>query len=156
MTRIIGFLKVLIGGMALTLAGVSCSSGLKSDMPVAQLAIDGNKAEVEVANTEPTRMAGLMFRRDMGKNNGMIFVFSDVKPRAFWMKNTLIPLSIAFADDSGKIENILEMPPQTEQSFMSAGPARYALEMNAGWFSKLNIKPGDSIQGLTSVPASKD
>lgn len=87
-------------------------------------------------------MAGLMFRKDLGSDVGMLFVFSDSQQRAFWMKNTLIPLSIAYMNEKGAVENILEMPPQTEQSFMSAGPAKFALEMNAGWFSKHGVKPG--------------
>ncbi len=145
------FLFLILG-----LLGLSCSSGPKSDLPIVNLTIDGHEAVVEVANTEPTRMTGLMFRRDMGKDNGMLFVFSDAQSRAFWMKNTLIPLSIAFIDASGKILNVLEMPPLTEQSFLSAGPAKYALEMNTGWYEKLGIKAGDSIKGLDKAPVSKE
>jgi uncharacterized membrane protein (UPF0127 family) len=134
----------------------SCKPELKSDLPIVQLSIDGNKILVEVANTESTRMAGLMFRSEMGADNGMLFVFSDDASRAFWMKNTLIPLSIAFMDEKGVIENTLEMPPQTEQTFMSAGPAKYALEMNTGWYTKHGVKAGDVVVGATTSPASKD
>jgi len=126
----------------LAVLSMSCRPGLKSDLPVTQLTVDQSKVWVEVANTEPTRMAGLMFRKDLGSDVGMLFVFSDSQQRAFWMKNTLIPLSIAYMNEKGAVENILEMPPQTEQSFMSAGPAKFALEMNAGWFSKHGVKPG--------------
>ncbi len=156
MIKTISFLKTFLLFLSVALFGFACGSGKKSDLPVVQLNADGNKVEVEVANTEPTRMAGLMFRRDMGENTGMLFVFSDSQPRAFWMKNTLIPLSIAFMDDKGKIENILEMPPQTEQTFRSAGAAKYALEMNAGWFTKKGVKAGDVIEGAVQAPASKD
>jgi uncharacterized protein len=149
-------LQAFIAFVTLVLSSVGCHQGLKSDMPVVELNMDGYKVLVEVANTEATRMAGLMFRKDMGTDNGMLFVFSDTKSRAFWMKNTEIPLSIAFADETGKIENILEMPPETEQSFMSVGAARYALEMNAGWFTKHNVKAGDMIGAAEKAPAAKD
>lgn len=156
MTKTIGFFKIFGLVFTLVLFGLSCGSTKKSDLPVVELTVDGNKAVVEVANTEPTRMSGLMFRREMDENHGMLFVFSDSQPRAFWMQNTLIPLSIAFMDEKGRIENILEMPPQTEQTFRSAGPAKYALEMNAGWYSKRGIKAGDMINGVVQAPASKD
>ncbi len=129
---------------------------MKSGLPTTRLTIDGNNIAAEVANTESTRMAGLMFRRDLGVDNGMLFVFPDAKLRAFWMKNTLIPLSIAFINDKGVIVNELEMPPQTEQTFMSDGPAQYALEMNAGWFTKRGIKPGDMVLGATTAPSAKE
>jgi len=129
---------------------------VKSGLPTTRLTIDGNNIAAEVANTESTRMAGLMFRRDLGVDNGMLFVFPDAKLRAFWMKNTLIPLSIAFINDKGVIVNELEMPPQTEQTFMSDGPAQYALEMNAGWFTKRGIKPGDMVLGATTAPSAKE
>ncbi|HTA76430.1 MAG TPA: DUF192 domain-containing protein [bacterium] len=142
--------------LLLTLAGLSCRPGLKSGLPVTQLTVDQNKILVEVANTEPTRMAGLMFRKDLGSDVGMLFVFADSQQRAFWMKNTLIPLSIAYMNEKGVVENILEMPPQTEQSFMSAGPAQFALEMNAGWFSKHGVKPGDVVVGASEAPRAKE
>ena len=148
-------LKSLILFLILALLSSSCKPGLKSDLPVVQLAIDGNKILVEVANTESTRMSGLMFRNEIGPDNGMLFVFSDSAPRAFWMKNTIIPLSIAFMDDKGVIENTLEMPPQTENTFMSAGPAKYALEMNAGWYTKHGIKAGDLVVGSMAAPGAK-
>lgn len=141
--------------VVLSLFVFSCKSTPKSDLPVAQLTVDGSNVVAEVANTESTRMAGLMFRRDLGLNDGMLFVFPDAEQRAFWMKNTLIPLSIAFMNEKGVIENVLEMPPQTEQTFMSDGPAQYALEMNAGWFTKRGIKPGDMVLGATTAPSAK-
>jgi uncharacterized membrane protein (UPF0127 family) len=142
--------------LILVLFSFSCKSEVKSGLPTTRLTIDGNNIAAEVANTESTRMAGLMFRRDLGVDNGMLFVFPDAKLRAFWMKNTLIPLSIAFINDKGVIVNELEMPPQTEQTFMSDGPAQYALEMNAGWFTKRGIKPGDMVLGATTAPSAKE
>lgn len=151
----IGF-KFFLIGTAVLLLGFSCRPGPKSDLPVVPLTIDGHAIWVEVAHKPSTRMAGLMFRREMGADDGMLFVFPDRAPRAFWMKNTLIPLSIAFMDEKGAIENILEMPPQTEENFLSQGPAKYALEMNAGWFGRKGVKPGDRVEGLAQAPQAQD
>ncbi|HVM32210.1 MAG TPA: DUF192 domain-containing protein [bacterium] len=135
-------------------SGVACHPKEKSGLPVVTLTIDGHPVEAEVANQESTRMTGLMFRREMDKDHGMIFVFADSQIRAFWMKNTFIPLSIAYMDDKGVILNILEMPPQTEDAFYSAGQAKYALEMNTGWYKKNGVKAGDRVEGLAAAPAA--
>jgi uncharacterized membrane protein (UPF0127 family) len=135
---------------------LSCQQKFNSELPVIELSINGHEIIAEVANTIPTLSAGLMFRTELGENNGMLFVFKDSEKRAFWMKNTLIPLSIAFIDEKGKIENIAEMPPKTEHSFYSDGPARFALEMNSGWFSKNGLKPGDFVQGALQAPVAKN
>ena len=147
-------LKSLLLCGLLLLAGFSCHESLKSDMPVVTLNLGGQEIQVEVANKISTRDAGLMFRKRMGEDIGMLFVFPDSSPRAFWMKNTLIPLSIAFMDEKGAILNILEMPPQTERSFYSNGKAQFALEMNTGWFVKKGLKPGDVVLGLAKAPAA--
>jgi uncharacterized membrane protein (UPF0127 family) len=93
-----------------------------------------------------------MYRRELAEDNGMLFIFPDSARRAFWMKNTLIPLSIAFIDEKGVIENILEMPPETEQNFLSKGPAKFVLEMNSGWFVKRGVKPGDLVPDVLKAP----
>ncbi len=131
---------------------LGCHQTLKSSLPITTLKIDGHEITVEVANQEATREAGLMFRQHMDWDNGMLFVFDDTAQRYFWMKNTIIPLSIAFIDDKGAILNTLEMPPETEQTFPSKGPAKYALEMNAGWFTKNDVKEGDYVVGALTVP----
>jgi uncharacterized protein len=136
----------------LVFLGFSCRQTLKSDLPVTSLKINGHEIFVEVANTETTREAGLMFREHMDWDNGMLFVFDDTAQRYFWMKNTVIPLSIAFMDEKGVILNILEMPPETEQNFPSNGPARFALEMNTGWFTKNGLKAGDLVEGALEAP----
>ena len=132
--------------------GLSCRGSLRSDLPVVTLHLGGKTVQAEVANREATRDAGLMFRNELGKDNGMLFVFPDSQKRYFWMKNTMIPLSIAFMDAKGNILNILEMPPQTEQTFASDGPARFALEMNAGWFRRNGLHAGDPVQGVLQAP----
>jgi uncharacterized membrane protein (UPF0127 family) len=140
---------------ALLLLGSACRSGEKSDLPIVHLKIDGHDVAAEVANNEITRETGLMFRKDMDWNHGMIFVFPDSEVRAFWMKNTVLPLSIAYMNSKGIILNILEMPPETEDTFLSNGQAEYALEMNTGWYAKNGIKPGDTVEGLSSAPVGE-
>jgi hypothetical protein len=105
--------------------------------------------KAEVAATPGQRQQGLMFREKMGPNEGMAFLFeASAYPLCMWMKNTLIPLSVAFLDENGKIINIEDMQPQTTDSHCAQKPARYALEMNLGWFKQKNIKPGSVIEGL--------
>jgi uncharacterized membrane protein (UPF0127 family) len=140
----------------LGLGPAGCKQEIKSDLPMAKLTLRQRSITVEVANKAATRMTGLMFRRSLPRDQGMLFVFPDDTVRAFWMKNTQIPLSIAFIDDKGKIENILEMPPYSEDQFFSEGPAKYALEMNAGWFSRNGLKAGDPVEGVKSAPPATD
>lgn len=102
----------------------------------------------EVAATDAQREQGLMYRKSLPENNGMLFVFDRPARSCMWMKNTLIPLSVAFIDYDGIIVNIEEMAPMTTDSHCSAGWIRYALEMNAGWFSKNGLGPGSRISGL--------
>lgn len=104
--------------------------------------------KAEVANTFQSRMVGMMLRESMGANEGMLFVFPDITRHCMWMRNTLVPLSVAFIDEDGTIFNIEEMKPRTEESHCSAKPARYALEMPAGWFKTRSIKAGSKIVGL--------
>jgi uncharacterized membrane protein (UPF0127 family) len=102
----------------------------------------------EVADSFPTRQAGLMFRQKMAASHGMLFVFGTPAGQCMWMKNTLLPLSVAFIDEQGVIVNIEDMSPQTENSHCSARPVTHALEMNQGWFAGKGIAPGTRITGL--------
>jgi hypothetical protein len=101
----------------------------------------------EVALTPEQRATGLMYRREMAAHEGMLFVFEQAAPQCFWMKNTLLPLSIAFLADDGTVVNIADMKPQTLDSHCSAKPVRYALEMNQGWFAKRGIQTGAKLNG---------
>ncbi|MEO5844033.1 MAG: DUF192 domain-containing protein [Caldimonas sp.] len=101
----------------------------------------------ELASTPRQREIGLMFRTAMPTNDGMLFVFDQSGQQCFWMRNTLIPLSIAFLGDDGGIVNIEEMKPQTLESHCSVKPVRFVLEMNQGWFAKRGIKPGSKLRG---------
>ena len=103
--------------------------------------------KVRVALTESERANGLMGAPSLGEDEGMLFVFEEAGIQCFWMKNTLIPLSIAFLDESGKIINLDEMKPQSLESHCSKKPVRFVLEMNTGWFTKRGFKAGDSIHG---------
>ena len=109
----------------------------------------------EVAYTFDTRGQGLMYRRYLGPNEGMLFVFPQSDTHCMWMKNTLIPLSVAFIDEKGKIVTIAEMQPQTETSHCAAAPAKFALEMSGGWFASKGIKSGTRISGLDKAPAPR-
>lgn len=100
-----------------------------------------------VAQRPAEREKGLMFRKTMDANEGMLFIFDEPAQQCFWMKNTFLPLAIAFVGDDGTIVNIDEMKPQTLDSHCSAKPVRYVLEMNTGWFAKRGIKAGDRLQG---------
>jgi uncharacterized membrane protein (UPF0127 family) len=103
--------------------------------------------QAELAITPLQQQTGMMFRRTMGSNEGMLFVNDDSGVRCFWMRNTLIPLAIAFIAEDGTIVNIAEMSPQSDQSHCSTKPVRFALEMNAGWFSKRGFKAGSKLRG---------
>ncbi|MBM3331963.1 DUF192 domain-containing protein [candidate division WOR-3 bacterium] len=90
-----------------------------------------------------------MFRRSMAPDSGMLFVFDSNDLQRFWMKNTLIPLSIAFITSDSLITDILEMAPlDTTTPYSSTRPVLYALEMNSGWFQSKGIKPGDTVRGI--------
>lgn len=116
-------------------------------LPTTRLTAGFHLITAEVASTPEQRATGLMHRPTMPANDGMLFVFERAGQQCFWMKNTLLPLSIAFLDDDGTIVNIEEMKPQTLDSHCSARPVRFALEMNQGWFGKRAIKPGAKITG---------
>lgn len=102
----------------------------------------------EVAATPETRTTGLMNRKSLAPNHGMLFVFEQANVQCFWMRNTLIPLSIAYLDSDGTIVNIAEMSPQSDQSHCSQKPVRFALEMDQGWFTARGMSAGKKILGL--------
>jgi uncharacterized membrane protein (UPF0127 family) len=113
------------------------------------LTISGHKLTVEVAATPQARETGLMNRFSLQPDHGMLFVFETPQPLAFWMKNTYIPLSIAFVDARGRIINIEDMRPQDESTHWSKGVALYAIEMRQGWFAANGIGAGELVEGLT-------
>lgn len=115
------------------------------------LRIKGKTLRVELADSPETRRIGLMNRRSLGEDHGMLFVFDTPGPQAMWMKNTLVPLSVAFVRADGIIANIEDMAPQTEDAHASDGPVLYAIETNRGWFARHRIRAGDRVEGLKSL-----
>ena len=122
-------------------------------LPTATLTVDGHAVTVEVAATGPHRSRGLMYRDAMGDDAGMLFIYEGEAVRRFWMKDTRIPLSIAFANRSGEIVRIADMKPFDEASTSSLSPAMYALEMNQGWFEAHGVERGDKITDLPAITA---
>ncbi len=124
-------------------------------MPVMELTAGIHRIEAEVAATQQNRMQGLMHRKSMPPQHGMLFVFETDARHCMWMRNTFLPLSVAFLDPQGRVLNVEEMQPQTENSHCAAAPARYALEMNAGWFRARGIGPGMPINGIERAPSAR-
>ena len=118
------------------------------DFPVTSLNIGVHLIRAEVATSDEERARGLMFRQRLGQNEGMVFRFPEARQVCMWMKNTPLPLSVAFIGSDGRIINIEDMKPQTEDAHCGKKPARYALEMTQGWFRERNIKPGTPVSGL--------
>ena len=123
--------------------------------PTIELSAGMHRIEAEVASNNAERATGLMNRPSMPVHRGMLFVFPEVGVQCFRMKNTLIPLSIAFLDDAGRIVQIADMQPQSLDNHCSAKPVRFALEMNAGWFRSRGIAPGAKINGLGKAPPGR-
>lgn len=145
-------MRKLLSCLSLALLGMfsAASSFAAPDpqYPVIQLQAGIHLIRAEVASTPAQREQGLMSRTKMGQNEGMLFVFGAPATSCMWMKNTYIPLSVAFIDQAGIIVNIEDMQPLTEQSHCSNGLVHYALEMNQGWFKQRHVKPGSRISGL--------
>ena len=112
-----------------------------------------HRINAEVAADQSSRMQGLMHRREMPANPGMLFVFTHAERHCMWMRNTYLPLSVAFLDEKGVIINIEDMQPQTENNHCAAKDARYALEMNLGWFKARGFTPGTAIVGADRLRA---
>ena len=129
------------------------SSSASAEIPkTIHLKVSGHTLSAEVAYKKESRTRGLMYRNSMKKNSGMLFVFPEASIHSMWMINTYIPLSIAFLDKNGVILNIIDMSPHTRTKNSAAGKAKYALEMNLGWFSSRDIKAGQKLMGLEKAP----
>ena len=134
----------------LLLVAVALAAPARADtaLKVTRLKLGQHSLKVEVARTDAERAKGLMHREKLGRDDGMLFIFDERAYHSMWMKDTLIPLSVAFVDDGGTILNILDMEPHSLQSHMSAGPSLYAIETNKGWFREKGVKAGDKVTGL--------
>jgi uncharacterized membrane protein (UPF0127 family) len=123
-----------------------------AQMPNIELSAGMHRIHAEVASDSDTRARGLMFREKLGPNQGMLFVFEEPGRHCMWMKNTLIPLSVAFIQADGTIANIADMKPHDESTHCAAMPVPYALEMDRGWFASRGLKAGTRIVGLEKAP----
>jgi len=142
--------------LAALLLGPATSASSAAELATVELRIGAHKLVAEVAATPDSRTVGLMNRFSLRPDHGMLFVFDVPQPLAFWMRNTYVPLSIAFVGADGRILNIEDMAPRTDESHPSRGLALYAVEMRKGWFAERGIKAGDRVEGLEKAPKARD
>jgi hypothetical protein len=128
------------------------AAGALAQQPEITLTVNDQRLMVEVAHTEASRMQGLMHRRMLPESRGMLFVFREPALHGMWMMNTYVPLSVAFLDERGVIINIADMEPHTRTTHSAARPAKYALEVNRGWFAKRGVKSGMRVEGIEQAP----
>ena len=141
-----GIARVLC--LAFVAAALPAPAQKAPQLPVTTVKVAGHELKVEIVASDAERSRGLMFREKLGRDDGMLFVFPEPAYHSMWMKNTLIPLSVAFVDREGTILNILDMEPETLDPHVSAGPSVYAIETNKGWFARKQVKAGDKVTGL--------
>jgi len=132
---------------ALLCTGALAQEGPQMGLRRLELTAGMYRIDAQVALSPQERQIGLMHRKDMPAQEGMLFVFEQPATQCFWMKNTLLPLTAAFIADDGTIVNLADMKPQTEDSHCSSKPVRYVLEMNQGWFAKRGLKAGAKLGG---------
>jgi uncharacterized membrane protein (UPF0127 family) len=133
--------------------GAALHAGCAGAFPAATIDVGDHTVRVEVAATPELRTRGLMHRDSLKPERGMLFMYPDETVRSFWMKNVPFPLDVAFADSSGKIVRIADMKAMDTRSTHSLYPARYALEMNRGWFETNEVEPGDYIRRIPDIEA---
>jgi uncharacterized protein len=126
----------------------SAQTASAQTLPISKMYIGMYAISAEVAATQASRQTGLMYRTYMPNNQGMLFVFERHATHCFWMRNTLVPLTIAFLDDDGSIVNMIDMEPRSETNHCPVRPVRFALEMTQGWFQTRHIQVGQKIRGL--------
>jgi len=124
-------------------------------LPVVRLQAGMHVIRAEVADTDRTRAIGLMGRESLGPNEGMLFVFDREAVHCFWMRNTPLPLSIAFLDDDGRIVDIAQMAPRSDDSHCPSRAVRFALEMEQGWFARHGIAPGARLVQPSVFPGQR-
>jgi uncharacterized protein len=142
---------------ALAVLALACGAALAQApqrLPMIELRAGMHRIQAQVAQTDAQRALGLMHVKEMPQHEGMLFVFEQAATQCFWMRNTLLPLSIAYLADDGRIVNIADMKPLDETSHCSSKPVRFALEMNQGWFAKKGLKAGSRLSGSPFTPAA--
>ena len=133
------------------LLGAAPAGAQQPTLPTIELGAGMHLIRAELADTDGARTRGLMHRKALAPNGGMLFVFDAPGPYCMWMKNTPLPLSVAFIDAAGAIVNIADMQPHTEQSHCAVRPVSYALEMRQGWFAERGIRAGERLRGLEKL-----
>lgn len=146
MTRLQKILSLTIGAVCLSMPMPGQAASFL------QLSLGSGTLDVEVAATQSQRGQGLMNRGSMAQSQGMLFVYPAPAYFCMWMKNTLIPLSVAFIDAQGRVINMADMAPQTETNHCTQRNAMYALEVNRGWFRKHGVSAGTQVLGLEKAP----
>jgi uncharacterized membrane protein (UPF0127 family) len=131
--------------------GADAQTRAQPPLPTVKLSAGIHVITAEVATTHTSRQTGLMFRERLAPNQGMLFVFEGKWPQCFWMRNTPLPLTIAFIEDDGTIVQLADMNPFDENNHCSERPVRYALEMEKGWFAKRGLKVGSRLGGLPAA-----
>lgn len=146
------FFKMVMAYLFCLMAQTVGAAGAQQSPPTLELNAGVYRIEAEYAETPESRDKGLMDRNSLPASRGMLFIFPEARRHCMWMRNTHIPLSVAFIDDEGIIVNFADMPPDTDDYYCAARPVRYALEMNGGWFKKRLISPGARISGIGQAP----
>ena len=142
----LGWVVVALMSMG-AVSQATAQQGPQLDLAHIKLSAGMHLITVQMATTPEQRQIGLMLRKEMPQQEGMLFVFEEPSQQCFWMKNTLLPLTAAFVADDGRIVNLVDMKPQTLDAHCSREPVRYVLEMNQGWFAKKGIKAGSKLNG---------
>ena len=146
--------SVAVLALAALIASMSASAqpadGKPQSLPITTIRVGPHPVVAEVAATPDQRTIGLMYRFSLPPDHGMLFVFPEPQPLSFWMRNTFIPLSIAFIDAEGRILNIVDMAPRSDATHPSRGEALYALEMRKGWFADKGVGPGHARDGIAA------
>lgn len=145
------FFRMLFVSLAFVVAGQLPAQAQSMLLPTAQLMVGPHAVNAEIAATENSRSFGLMQRQSLPPDHGMLFVFDDVGTPCFWMKNTPLPLSIAFINAEGVIVNIADMQPHSLDTHCPAGPVIYALEMQQGWFKDHQVQAGAKVANLPAA-----
>ena len=146
----------LIVAVCLSALPLAANAQVNKGLPIVELSIKNSKLKTEVVADNTTRSVGLMNRFSLAPNHGMLFVFAQSEPLAFWMKNTFVPLSIAYVDSKGVIVSIVDMKPHDESTYPSGAPAMFAIEMKQDWFKERGIAVGDKVDGLDKAGRAKN
>lgn len=154
-------LLVLVGAMFLQPWGCANTPDSPTGQPstnlrTVKMRIGSRDFTLEVANSEALRQKGLMFRKSMPMDHGMLFIFAKPLDLDFWMKNTLIPLDIIYLDENGIVDSVHQMKPMDLSPIYSDGEAKYAIELNQGVAAKVGVKKGDHLQIPPDTGVAKD